>query len=87
MTGLSSFIEKIKRADWISEIKKRRYTFASLVIGAAYLYASFLAFSFVVTSTRSAFVIDEQAAQSRVVTFDIPSYEKIKHRLSIESRN
>lgn len=82
MTLFSSFIEKIKRTDWGNAIKKNRYTFASLVIGAVYLYASFLAFSFIVTSTRSAFVIDEQAAQNRAVTFDISSYEKIKHRLS-----
>lgn len=87
MTRFSSFIEKIKHTDWIFAIKKNRYTFASLVIGVVYLYASFLALSFIITGTRSAFVIDEQAAQSRAVTFDISSYEKIKHRLGIESRN
>lgn len=82
MINLPSFIEKIKRTDWGSKIKKNRYTFASVVIGAAYLYVSFLAFSFIVTSTRRAFAINEHAAQSRIVTFDIPSYEKIKYRLA-----
>lgn len=84
MIRFSSFLEKIKHTNWGSLIKKNRYTFASVVIGAAYLYASFLALSFIVTNTRRAFVINEQAAQNRIVTFDIPAYEKIKHRMGIE---
>lgn len=82
MIRFSSFLEKIKRTDWGSLLKRNQYTFTSIVIGAAYLYASFLALSFIITNTRRAFVINEQAAQNGIVTFDIPSYEKIKHRLT-----
>jgi hypothetical protein len=82
MIRFSTLQEKIKHADWSGALQKNKYALASLVVGATYLYISFLAISFIVTSAQRAFTIDEQAAQSSVVTFDIASYEKIKHRLN-----
>ncbi len=82
MIRFSALREKIKHADWSGILKKNKYTLASLVVGAAYLYVSFLAISFIVMSAQRAFTIDEQTAHSSVVTFDIASYEKIKYRLN-----
>ncbi len=81
MISFSAVLEKIKHVDWGAAVKKNRYALASLVIGAAYLYISFLAISFIVTNAQRAFAINEQAARGGVVTFDMASYEKIQHRL------
>lgn len=82
MINFSALREKIKHADWSDMLRKNKYALTSLVVGAVYLYVSFLALSFIVTSAQRAFTIDEQAAHSGVITFDMASYEKIKHRLS-----
>lgn len=81
MTYSFSFIEKIRHANVGVMLKKNRYAFLSVVIVAFYLYAAFFVLSFILTNTQRAFIINEQTTHN-TITFDIASYEKIKHRLN-----
>lgn len=84
MIRASALLEKIKNTDWKTAAEKNRYALISVIIVAAYLYVSFFAISFIVSNARRAFTVNEETAQSRVVTFDIASFEKIKHRLNLK---
>lgn len=73
-------LDRVRQIDWLSAAAKNRYSLVSVVILVGYFYFVFLAVSFVVTSVRDAFSIDDETIAGQIVTFDLKSYEKISRR-------
>ncbi|MBI1755108.1 hypothetical protein HY250_04830 [Candidatus Azambacteria bacterium] len=82
---MNASLEQLKKISWIEMLKRNTYTVASVVILCAWIYVSATAILFVVGNIRAAFNIDERAAESQVIMFDIEGYEKIAKRFNLKN--
>lgn len=76
-------LQKIKEMNWREFFKKNKYGVVSVLMLIIYAYAVLLAISFIAYGVRSAFQIDESAA-NQITTFDMEGYEKIRERFGLE---
>ncbi len=76
-------LQKIKEMNWKEFFKKNKYGVVSILMLAVYAYAVLSAISFIAYGVRSAFQIDDSAA-NQVTDFDMKGYNKIEERFGLK---